>query len=276
MSLTDHGSSAVRSRSRAASTPSVATVIRIGASRSSRRKRSTSSRPKPPPRCPRPWPRASRSGPDGGQDPRNRAATGVGAGPTVQSTRHRPRPDRGRPTRGRRPGRTRPMTQTAPTPIDRPHRAAEALHLRLGRRPGRRRRDDARPARRQGCGPGRDDQRRPPGPARLHDHDRGVQRLLHRRRAAARRAVGRRPRGRPRGRAPDRQGLRQRRGSAPRVGPLGRQVLDARDDGHRAQPGPQRGDPPRPGRADRQRALRLGCLPPLHPDVRADRHGREG
>ena len=29
-----------------------------------------------------------------------------------------------------------------------------------------------------------------------------------------------------------------------------------------------------PDRADRQRALRLGRLPPLHPDVRAHRHGR--
>ena len=36
--------------------------------------------------------------------------------------------------------------------------------------------------------------------------------------------------------AADRQGLRQRRRSAARVGSLGRQVLDARDDGHRPQP----------------------------------------
>ena len=40
--------------------------------------------------------------------------------------------------------------------------------------------------------------------------------------------------------------------------------------------GPQRGDPPRSDRADRQRALRLGRLPAVHPDVRPDRHGREG
>ena len=74
----------------------------------------------------------------------------------------------------------------------------------------------------------------------------------------------------------DRQGLRRRRQPAPRVGPLGRQVLDARDDGHGPQPRAQRGDPPGPGRADRQRALRLGRLPALHPDVRPDRDGREG
>ena len=36
----------------------------------------------------------------------------------------------------------------------------------------------------------------PAGAARLHDHDRGLQRLLRGRRAAPRRAVGRRPRGR--------------------------------------------------------------------------------
>ena len=53
----------------------------------------------------------------------------------------------------------------------------------------------------------------------------------------------------------------------------GREVLDARDDGHRPQPRAQRADPPRPHRPDRQRALRLGRLPAVHPDVRPDRHG---
>ena len=33
-------------------------------------------------------------------------------------------------------------------------------------------------------------------------------------------------------------------------------------------------DAARPGRADRQRALRLGRVPALHPDVRPHRHGR--
>ena len=61
---------------------------------------------------------------------------------------------------------------------------------------------------------------------------------------------------------------------APRERPLGRQVLDAGHDGHGPQPRPQRADAPGPHRADRQRALRLGRLPALHPDVRADRPGR--
>ena len=42
-----------------------------------------------------------------------------------------------------------------------------------------------------------------------------------------------------------RQGLRRRREPAARLGPLGRQVLDARHDGHGPQPRPQRGDPRR-------------------------------
>ena len=71
----------------------------------------------------------------------------------------------------------------------------------------------------------------------------------------------------------DRQGLRRRRQPAARERPLGRQVLDAGDDGHGPQPRPQRGDAARARRADRQRALRLGRLPALHPDVRPDRHG---
>ena len=57
--------------------------------------------------------------------------------------------------------------------------------------------------------------------------------------------------------------------------PLGRQVLDARDDGHGPQPRPQRADAARPDRAHGQRALRLGRVPAVHPDVRPDRHGRE-
>ena len=68
-----------------------------------------------------------------------------------------------------------------------------------------------------------------------------------------------------------RQAVRRGREPAPRLGPLGRQVLDAGDDGHGAQPRPQRGDPRRPRRPHRQRALRLRRLPPLHPALRQDR-----
>ena len=71
--------------------------------------------------------------------------------------------------------------------------------------------------------------------------------------------------------ARDRQGLRRPRQPAARQRPLRREVLDARDDGHGPQPRPERGDAAGPDRAHRQRALRLGRLPPLHPDVRADR-----
>ena len=130
---------------------------------------------------------------------------------------------------------TPPHLPTVPT-------RRQALHLRLGRGHRRRQRHDEGPARRQGRGPRRDDARRPADAARLHDHDRGLQRLLRERQAAAGGPLGRRPRGDAGGRAADRQGLRRRGEPAARLGPLGRQVLDARDDGHGPQPRPQRGD----------------------------------
>ncbi len=178
----------------------------------------------------------------------------------------------------RRP-RAAPRPRSSPNgndvPRDRPRpQGRQALHLRVGRRHGRGRRRDEGPARRQGRRARRDDEGRPADPARLHDHDRSVQRLLRRRREAARRAVGRRPRGDAGGRGALRQGLRRPEEPAPRERPLRRQVLDARDDGHRPQPRPQRGDAPGPRRADRQRAIRLGRVPPVHRDVRADRDGR--
>ena len=101
-----------------------------------------------------------------------------------------------------------------------PASRGEALHLRVGRRPRRGQRRHARPARRQGRRPRRDDDRRPADPARLHDHHRGLQRLLRGRRAAAGRALGRRPGCGPRGRAQHRQGVRRRRQPAPRERPL--------------------------------------------------------
>ena len=129
------------------------------------------------------------------------------------------------------------MTTTT-TPAERPRPSGrQALHLRVGRRPRRRRCDDARPARWQGRRPRRDDQRRPARSARFHDHDRGVQRLLRRRRAAARTGSGRTSwtRSRRSSGAPARASATRRTRSSCRVR-SGRQVLDARDDGHGPQP----------------------------------------
>ena len=64
------------------------------------------------------------------------------------------------------------------------------------------------------------------------------------------------------------------RHAAAGLGPLRRARLDARHDGHHPQPRPQRPDRPRAGRRHQERALCLGLLPPLHPDVRRRRHGR--
>ena len=180
--------------------------------------------------------------------------------PTRRRSRNRPAPgpdaryNRAQPTRrlaGRVPApaakpRSPPRWPTPPhPPTDRPPRRREALHLRLGRGHRRRQRQDEGPPRRQGRGPRRDDARGPADAARIHDHDRGLQRLLRQRQAAAGRPLGRRPRGDQGGRGAVRQGLRRRGQPAPRLGPLGRQVLDARDDGHGPQPRPQRGDPRR-------------------------------
>ena len=109
---------------------------------------------------------------------------------------------------------------------------------------------------------------------RLHHHHRGLQRLLQCRQGTPGRPLGRHPRGRQGRREAVGQGLRRSEEPAPRLGPLRRQVLDAGHDGHRPQPRPQRDHPPGPHRHQRQRALRLGRLPPLHLDVRPDRPGR--
>ncbi len=70
--------------------------------------------------------------------------------------------------------------------------------------------------------------------------------------------------------------LGDRRRPAARLRALGREVLDARDDGDRPQHRAERRQRPRPGRGQRQRALRLGLLPPADPDVRQDRARRRG
>ena len=68
-----------------------------------------------------------------------------------------------------------------------------------------------------------------------------------------------------------RRDARVDRQSAARVGPLGREVLDARHDGHDPEPRPER----RGGRGaeepDTERPLRVRQLSPLHPDVRQRR-----
>ena len=58
---------------------------------------------------------------------------------------------------------------------------------------------------------------------------------------------------------------------AARVRALGSEVLDARDDGHRPQPGAQRPQREGPGQGHRRRALRLRQLPAVHRHVRPDR-----
>ena len=143
--------------------------------------------------------------------------------------------------------------------------------LRLRRRPQRRARRDAQPARRQGRQSGRDGEHRPARAAGLHHHHRGLHLVLR-----ARQAV---PRGSARaghgGARPDRGGgrqpLRRPAQAAARLGALRGARVHAGDDGHRAEPRPQRPD----GRGTRgglgRRALRLGQLPPLHPDVRLGR-----
>ena len=102
---------------------------------------------------------SARLSPDASQPRRNRSDAGSDG--TIRTTLTAP--DRGRPHPGRRPRKDLPDDPDRP-PGRRPSPPRrQALHLRLGRRTGRGRRDDARPARRQGRGPGRDDQR---GPAR--------------------------------------------------------------------------------------------------------------
>ena len=76
---------------------------------------------------------------------------------------------------------------------------------------------------------------------------------------------------RPQAREGRRRDARLDRQPAAGVGPLRREVLDARHDGHDPQPRPER----RGGRGleatDAERPLRVRQLPPLHPDVRQRR-----
>ena len=114
----------------------------------------------------------------------------------------------------------------------------------------------------------------PPGPSRLHDHDRGVQGLHGRRRHDARRADG-----------------RGRRSAARARGDMGKKLGDdadpllvsVRSGAPFSMPGMMDtvlnlglNDDVRAGprQADRQRAVRVRLLPPLRADVRQDRARR--
>ncbi len=147
----------------------------------------------------------------------------------------------------------------------------DEVRLFLRRRQGRRRPHDEGPARRQGLRPRRDDERRPAGPARLHDHDGRLQPLLRARAQGAGRsrdADGSEPREAREGRRPE---VRVHRQPAARVRALGRQVLDAGHDGHDPQPRPERRGGRRAEGPHGQRPVRLRQLPPVHADVRQRR-----
>ena len=112
-----------------------------------------------------------------------------------------------------------------------------------------------------------------PVPPGLHRHHRGLPRVPRTGNwptglweAGGRRAAG--------AREADRQALRRPHRPAAGLLPLGRQVLDARDDGHRPEHRPERRDGAGPGRAHRRPALRLRRLPPADPDVRHRGAGR--
>ena len=134
------------------------------------------------------------------------------------------------------------MTQTVEPPSpSAPTRPPSATSTRGATGAAEGNADDARPARRQGRGPGRDDQapacrsrpasRSPPRPATTTSPTA----------SSCPTACGTTSSRRvKRGRARDRQGLRRPGEPAARQRPLRRQVLDARDDGHRPQPRPQR------------------------------------
>ena len=129
------------------------------------------------------------------------------------------------------------------------------------------------PARRQGLGPRRDDQRRPAGAARVHDLDRGLQHLLQRKAARSRRAIDSEMIEQPRASWK----RRPARSSATSTNPL---LVSVRSGAKFSMPGMMDtilnlglNDQTVEGLegADRQRPLRLRQLSPLHPDVRQRR-----
>ena len=215
-----------------------------------------------PPTCPR-WSSRGRRRtcrwPAGFAEAASGLLVGLGVPPgSIRVERFRPQRLTRRPHRGRRldAQRATPMRGTPCRTSTRSTIVTRAADGHEG------------PARRQGRQPGRDDlgARLPVPPARSPPTPAGTTcapagRRPHRRGRPARRQAG--------------EGDEARLGdpSDPATRPLGREVLDARDDGHRPQPGPQR--PQREGSRPRHlgRALRLRLLPALHRPVRPHRAG---
>jgi hypothetical protein len=119
----------------------------------------------------------------------------------------------------------------------------------------------------KGAGPRGDDQRRTPGASGLHHFHQSLRGLRGEQGFAHSRHRGR-DRGDPReARDPDGQVARPGRRPAARLRALGLEVLDAGHDGHDPEPRPERQVGDRSQEQDRQRPLRQGLVPPLHPDV---------
>ena len=199
-------------------------------------------------------------------------------GPPPARRNHPPHPRN--PSQNPRPGgppvtTNRTRLRAGPTHAGAPASRGEALHLRLRRRPGRGRRVDARPARRQGRRPGGDDERRA-CPCRPASRSRPRPATTTSRPASSC----------PTGLWDDVLAAVQEveqetgKGFGDADNPL---LVSVRSGAKFSMPGmmdtvlnlgPQRGDAARADRADGQRALRLGRLPAVHPDVRAHRDGR--
>ena len=105
----------------------------------------------------------------------------------------------------------------------------DEMGLRLWRRPRGGAGGDAQPARRQGRELGRDGLDRAAGAARLHHHDRGVQRLLSQRSPVSRRFAGR-------GRRPPSTGWKRRPGGASAIAPS-RCLVSVRSGARASMPG---------------------------------------
>ena len=169
------------------------------------------------------------------------------------------------------------MATTAAPPTDRPHRAAKRYIYAWGEGTAEGNGGMKDLLGGKGAGPRRDDDR---GPARRRPASRSRPRPATTTSPPA--SSSRTGSGTTSSRRCARSSGGPARASATPANPLlvsvrsGREVLDARDDGHGPQPRAQRGDAPGPHRAHRQRAVRLGRLPAVHPDVRPDRDGREG